>query len=89
MRKDISITSHYFYFLSIQNSIQDNGYSTRNDNTIEKNICNSVGRVLKRLLPFNPTPAAIEIAAIRKLCSLCSKSTRAKIASLVEKQNQT
>ena len=45
----------------------------------EKNICNSVGKVLKRLLPFNPTPAEIDTAAMRKLCSLCSKSTRAKI----------
>ena len=32
--KDISITSHLFLFFTIQNSVQDDGYSTRNDDTI-------------------------------------------------------
>ena len=45
----------------------------------EKNIFNSVGKLLKRLLLLKPTPTAIETAAIRKLCSLLAKSTFANI----------
>jgi len=35
-----------------------------------KNILNALGRPLKRVLLFKPTPAAIDTAAMRKLCSL-------------------
>ena len=45
----------------------------------EKNIWKAVGMLTKRLLLLSPTPAAIETAAIRKLCSLLAKSTRARI----------
>lgn len=45
----------------------------------EKNIWKAVGKLLKRLLLLRPTPAAIDTAAIKKLCSLLAKSTRDKI----------
>ena len=45
----------------------------------EKNIWKAVGMLTKRLLLLSPTPAAMETAAIRKLCSLLAKSTRARI----------
>lgn len=38
-----------------------------------KNICKVLGRLMKRFVPLKPTPAAIDTAAMIKLCSLCSK----------------
>ena len=44
-----------------------------------KNMLNSVGRLLNKLLLLKPTPTAMDTAAIKKLCSLFAKSTRASI----------
>ena len=40
----------------------------------EKNIWKAFGRLLKRLLPLRPTPAAIDTAAIKKQESLVNKA---------------
>ena len=45
----------------------------------EKNIWKAVGKLLKRLLLLRPTPAAIDTAAIKKLCCFDHTSTRVKI----------
>ncbi len=83
MRRDISSLLIYSLFLRFKIAFKMMATALAMTIPFEKNICSSVGKVLKRLLPFNPTPAEIDTAAMRKLCSLCSKSTRApRFASL-------
>ena len=72
-------TSFSYFFFRFNTALSTMASRLATTIPFEKNIWKAVGMLTKRLLLFRPTPAAIDTAAIRKLCSLLVKSTRARI----------
>ena len=72
-------TSFSYFFFRFNTALSTMASRLATTIPFEKNIWKAVGMLTKRLLLLSPTPAAMETAAIRKLCSLLAKSTRARI----------
>ena len=75
----MEITEFIYFFLRLRIAFRTTARMLAMTIPFLKNMLNSVGRLLNKLLLLKPTPTAIDTAAIKKLCSLFAKSTRANI----------